>query len=78
MKWKTNCKSKSKGGPGVRDIRFVNMSLLAKWRLLDGENLLWKEVLVGKYGSDISKMEVRGNVTYGQLLPLDSGRIFGW
>jgi hypothetical protein len=39
----------------VRDIRVVNVSLLAKWRwkLLVGENMLWKEVLMEKYGNNI-------------------------
>jgi len=34
----------------VRDIRLVNLSLLAKrrWRLLQNEEGLWKEVLVEK------------------------------
>jgi len=36
----------------VKDIRIMNVSLLAKWqwRLLDGEKSLWKEVLEEKYG----------------------------
>jgi len=40
----------------VRDIRVVNVSLLAKWRwrLLVGDNALWKEVLVAKYGDNVS------------------------
>jgi len=35
----------------VRDVRAVNLSLLAKWRwrLLNVENALWKEALVEKY-----------------------------
>jgi len=46
------CQSRSNGGLGVRDIRLVNLSLLAKWRwrLLQNEGGLWKEVLVEKYG----------------------------
>lgn len=52
VKWPTVCQSKRKGGLGVKDIRVMNVSLLAKWRwmLLDGENSLWKEVLEEKYG----------------------------
>lgn len=49
------CKPKEEGGLGVRDVRVVNLSLLAKWRwrlIYDG-NALWKEVLIAKYGSAI-------------------------
>jgi hypothetical protein len=55
VKWSVVCLEKSKGGLGVRDIRLVNLSLLAKWRwrlLLPGRPL-WKEVLAAKYGSHI-------------------------
>ena len=36
----------------MRDVRAVYLSLLAKWRwrLLNEENALWKEVLVKKLG----------------------------
>jgi len=39
----------------VKDIRVMNMSLLAKWRwrLFDGEVVLWKDVLVAKYGTSV-------------------------
>jgi hypothetical protein len=48
------CKAKKDGGLGVRDIRIVNVSLLTKWRwkLLQSEPALWKEVIVAKYGVD--------------------------
>lgn len=37
-------------------MRVVNMSLLAKWkwRLLQEEHSLWKQVLVEKYGDQVS------------------------
>jgi len=40
----------------VRDIKLVNISLLAKWkwRLLDDNPMLWKEVLEDKYGPKVS------------------------
>jgi hypothetical protein len=52
VKWDTVCKPKRLGGLGVRDIRAVNISLLAKWkwRLLGNDNAMWKEVLRSKYG----------------------------
>ncbi|GAU44350.1 hypothetical protein TSUD_129240 [Trifolium subterraneum] len=55
VKWSVVCKAKRMGGLGVRDIKIVNLSLLAKWRwrlLLPG-NPLWKQVLVAKYGNHI-------------------------
>jgi len=49
------CQPKEEGGLGVRDIRVVNLSLLAKWRwrMLQGEDLLWMEDLLEKYGPSI-------------------------
>lgn len=46
------------GGLGVRDVRILNVRLLAKWkwRLLDGEEALWKNVLVEIYGPSITRM----------------------
>jgi hypothetical protein len=43
------------GGLGIRDIRYVNLSLLAKWRwrIIHGEEALWKEMLKEKYGARI-------------------------
>lgn len=32
VKWSKVCQPKEKGGLGIRDIRLVNLSLLAKWR----------------------------------------------
>jgi len=44
----------------VRDVRAVNLSLLAKWiwRLLNDENSLWKDVLVEKYGRSVGGLLV--------------------
>jgi hypothetical protein len=55
VKWTEICKPKKDGGLGIRDLRLVNLSLLAKWRwrlLLDGEEL-WKGVVVARYGEDV-------------------------
>lgn len=56
VKWSKVCQPRSKGGLGVRDIKLVNISLLAKWkwRLLDDDPALWKEVLEEKYGPLVS------------------------
>jgi hypothetical protein len=55
IKWEVVCQPKRLGGLGVRDIRAVNMSFLAKWRrrLLTNDKVLWKEVLRGKYGDSV-------------------------
>ncbi|WJX67033.1 hypothetical protein P8452_51532 [Trifolium repens] len=55
IKWDVVCQPKSLGGLGVRDIRAVNISLLVKWRwrLLEDDHVLWKEVLKGKYGEGV-------------------------
>jgi hypothetical protein len=62
VKWDTVCKPKKLGGLGVRDIRAVNISLLAKWRwrLLENDKAMWKEVLKSKYGASVT-----GSVTLG-------------
>lgn len=46
------CQQKENGGIGIKDVRVMNVSLLVKWRwrLLDGEIALWKDVLEVKYG----------------------------
>jgi len=46
------CQQKKNGGIGIKDVRVMNVCLLAKWRwrLLDEENALWKDVLEEKYG----------------------------
>ncbi|RHN63454.1 putative reverse transcriptase zinc-binding domain-containing protein [Medicago truncatula] len=56
VKWKTICQPKSKGGLGVRDVKMVNLSLMAKWkwRMLQDELPLWKTVLREKYGENTS------------------------
>ncbi|GAU50162.1 hypothetical protein TSUD_263410 [Trifolium subterraneum] len=58
VKWSVIYKAKEKGSLGVRDVRLVNLSLLTKWRwrLLQPERPLWKEVLVAKYGDHILHM----------------------
>jgi hypothetical protein len=65
IKWDVVCLPKSKGGLGVRDIRVVNISLLTKWRwkLLQNDNALWKEVLVSKYGEGVMGRAVLGDDT---------------
>jgi hypothetical protein len=64
VRWNSVCQTKENGGLGVRDVRVLNVSLLAKWkwRLLDEKPGLWKDVLV-KYGPNVTTL-VEGAVEY--------------
>jgi hypothetical protein len=55
VKWRDVCLPKNQGGLGVRDVGNVNSSLLIKWRwkLLNNEKAVWKDVVVAKYGPDV-------------------------
>lgn len=46
------CQPKEEGGLGVRGVKLVNLSLLTKWgwRLIQDDQMLWKRVIVEKYG----------------------------
>jgi hypothetical protein len=67
VKWSDICRSKEKGGLGIRNLRLVNISLLAKWRwrLLSAPNEVWAQTLIAKYGkegglsSDLRRLENR-------------------
>jgi len=56
VSWRKVCQPRSKGGLGVKDVKVVNLSRLAKWkwRLLQEELPLWKIVFLEKYGENIS------------------------
>jgi hypothetical protein len=58
VKWNKVCQPKARGGLGIRDVKLVNLSLLAKWRwrLLQGGDALWKKVLQEKYGMRIGEI----------------------
>jgi hypothetical protein len=55
VKWDDVCKPKKEAGLGIRDLRLMNLSLLAKWRwkLLSRGNEVWKDVLIAKYGGEV-------------------------
>ncbi|KAK2449806.1 hypothetical protein QL285_008962 [Trifolium repens] len=55
VKWADICRTKKEGGLGIKDLRLMNKSLLAKWRwkLLSEEDELWKRVVVAKYGPNV-------------------------
>jgi hypothetical protein len=50
IRWEKICKSKKKGGLGIKDLRKMNASLLRKWwwALESGEGL-WQEIVKLKY-----------------------------
>jgi len=66
VKWSRVCKPRIKGGLGVRDIKLVNLSLLAKWRwkLLNGNDFLWKKVLEEKYGERVITLNDTNGVSW--------------
>ena len=56
VKWKRIYQPKSRGGLGVKDVKMVHLSLMAKWkwRFLQNNQSLWKIVLKEKYGENVS------------------------
>ncbi|PNX87356.1 ribonuclease H [Trifolium pratense] len=55
VSWNDICKPKRKVGLGIRDLRLINASLLAKWRwkLLSPDNNVWKDIVVARYGQHV-------------------------
>jgi hypothetical protein len=50
IKWIKVCKSKKKGGLGIKDVRKMNLSLLCKWWWrLEKESGLWQDIVKHKY-----------------------------
>ena len=50
IRWTKICKSKKKGGLGIKDIRLMNISLLTKWWWkLDNEKGFWQDIIHFKY-----------------------------
>jgi len=53
VRWTTICKSKKKGGLGIKNISRMNVSLLCKWWWkLETENGLWQDIVKNKYLSN--------------------------
>jgi hypothetical protein len=86
VKWSDICKPKREGGLGIRDIRAMNSSLLAKWRwklLMEGDEG-WKRVVVAKYGEgvlgnaclDVVNFRYGASVWWRDICRLDDG--VGW
>jgi len=50
IKWTKICKSKKKGGLGIKSIRKMNISLLCKWLWkLETEDGVWQQIINFKY-----------------------------
>lgn len=48
--WEIICKSKKKGGLGIKDIRKMNISLLCNWLWkLETKTGLWQDIIKAKY-----------------------------
>ncbi|MCI05237.1 ribonuclease H protein, partial [Trifolium medium] len=64
VKWEDICRPKNEAGLGLRDLRLVNISLLAKWRwkLLSHDQEVWKSIVTAKYGWDIIGKRELGNL----------------
>jgi hypothetical protein len=86
VKWSEICKPKREGGLGIKDLRLMNSSLLAKWRwkLLNEDNELWKRVILAKYGDNVlgsvslvaEDYRTVGSVWWRDICRVDSG--LGW
>jgi hypothetical protein len=74
VNWKRICQPKSKGVLGVRDVKIVNLSLMAKWKwcLLQEDLPLWKVVLIEKYGENVCMLN-RWKGQDGRALPQGGG-----
>jgi hypothetical protein len=55
VKWEVVCQEKCNGGLGVKDARIMNLRLLAKWRwrIIQNEQSICREVIEARYGSYI-------------------------
>jgi hypothetical protein len=50
VKWDTVCTEKNKGGLGILNLRWINISLLTKWLWkLEREEGLWQTIVRKKY-----------------------------
>ena len=51
VKWSIVCKTKSKGGLGIRSLLLLNNAFLCKWcwRFSSEKDLLWKKIIRGKF-----------------------------
>jgi hypothetical protein len=69
VKWTKIWKHKKKRGLGIKDIRKMNISLLAKWWWkFDKEDGLWQQIVEFKYLKKDSIHSVKHKQSYNQIL----------
>ncbi|XP_058734060.1 uncharacterized protein LOC131605759 [Vicia villosa] len=76
ISWKDVCLPLDKGGLGIKNILTFNAALLKKWRwrILEGRNSVWYNILKARYG-DIS-MKSFGGGMFPSSLPSPSSSSF--
>jgi len=82
VKWVKVCKSKKKGGIGIKDLRKMNISLLSKWWWkLDKGNGLWQQIIKYKYikNGSITTLSHRQNdsAVWNDLLKIKDVYLYG-
>jgi hypothetical protein len=64
VKWTRVCRSKTKDGLGVKDLRKQNILLLCKWWWkLETQNGLWRQIVRAKYLRNKSVASVKARVS---------------
>jgi hypothetical protein len=64
VRWDKVCRSKNKGGLGIKDLRRQNISLLVKWWWkLDTHEGLWQKIIKARYlrGKTVASVVARFN-----------------
>ena len=76
IKWVKVCISKEEGGLGIRPLKETNVALLGKWlwRIGDGTEGLWKQVIFSKYNISRDGWQVRNPSLFHDSL--DFGKAF--
>ncbi|KAL5772199.1 hypothetical protein ACOSQ2_012123 [Xanthoceras sorbifolium] len=76
--WATVCSPKSLGGLGIKSMKLMNQSLLAKagWRLLQGEKGTWSRLISCRYLNHMSLMHAKEQKN-GQCSHIWKGIKFG-
>lgn len=69
VRWETICKSKKKGGLGIKSIRKMNISLLTKWWWkLETQKGIWQDLIKAKYMHRDTVSSVKHRLTDSHVL----------
>ena len=64
VKWTRICRSKNKGGLGVKDLHKQNLSLLTKWWWkLETKSGLWQDIVKAKYFRSDTVASIKGKIS---------------